>query len=289
MSERRRAIHVAVSVLLGLLLAGCGSGGSPAGSTGSPATLAPPDRIRTAGTVSWCSNLEYPLFESVPPGGTEPEGIDIDIAAEIARRWGVASVIRPTSWNNLLPTLAAGDCDLVISGMTTTVGDRATRADFVEYLTTWTDLIVAAGNPRAIRTVDDLAGRSVGAAPGYKAELDVRAASDALVAAGKPAVVLDTFHRSDEEWVERLAAGQTDALAIDSTEISPLFARAPYTGAAEAWGGPRLSPAPVGIGVRKGDAGMKEAVAAAIAEMYADGTMKSLVDKWGLTDAVGLL
>jgi len=34
---------------------------------------------------------------------------------------------------------------------------------------------------------------------------------------------------------------------------------------------------------------MKEAVAAAIDAMYADGTMKSLVAKWGLADAVELL
>jgi ABC-type amino acid transport substrate-binding protein len=34
---------------------------------------------------------------------------------------------------------------------------------------------------------------------------------------------------------------------------------------------------------------MKEAVAAAIDAMYADGTMKAIVAKWGLTDAVELL
>jgi ABC-type amino acid transport substrate-binding protein len=53
--------------------------------------------------------------------------------------------------------------------------------------------------------------------------------------------------------------------------------------------GPALDPQPIGIAIHKGDAGMKEAVAAAIDAMYADGTMKSIIAKWGLTDAVELL
>ena len=34
---------------------------------------------------------------------------------------------------------------------------------------------------------------------------------------------------------------------------------------------------------------MKELVAAAMDAMYADGTMRAIVAKWGLTDAVELL
>jgi ABC-type amino acid transport substrate-binding protein len=37
------------------------------------------------------------------------------------------------------------------------------------------------------------------------------------------------------------------------------------------------------------DTGMKEAVAAAIDAMYVDGTIKAIVERWGLTDAVELL
>ena len=44
-----------------------------------------------------------------------------------------------------------------------------------------------------------------------------------------------------------------------------------------------------GIAVRKTEPQLKDAVSAAIDAMYADGTIKRLVDKWGLTDAVQLL
>jgi ABC-type amino acid transport substrate-binding protein len=46
---------------------------------------------------------------------------------------------------------------------------------------------------------------------------------------------------------------------------------------------------PIGIAIREDDTGMKEAVAAAIDAMYADGTMQSIGERWGMTDAVELL
>ena len=53
-------------------------------------------------------------------------------------------------------------------------------------------------------------------------------------------------------------------------------------------GGTPIDPAPIGIAIRKEDTDLKAAVQAAIDAMYADGTMKSIVDKWGMTDAVVL-
>lgn len=54
-------------------------------------------------------------------------------------------------------------------------------------------------------------------------------------------------------------------------------------------GGPAIDPQPIGIAIRKDDAGMKEAVAAAVDAVYVDGTMRSIVENWSMTDAVELL
>jgi polar amino acid transport system substrate-binding protein len=229
--------------------------------------------------------------------GTDAVGLDIDIAAEVAKRLGVTSRIAPTGWDSLLSDLDAEKCDLVISGMTSTFGGRAERADFVDYLRTWTGFLVAAGNPKGIHTTQDLAGKSVAVALGSSLEASLRAASTDLVATGKPAIELVTESPShtvkdksdsEKEWVERLAAGQVDALAGDSAQDAYYVDKPPYAGASEI-GGPALDPQPIGIAIRKGDAGMKEAVAAAIDAMYADGTMKAIVEEWGMTDAVELL
>jgi polar amino acid transport system substrate-binding protein len=242
----------------------------------------------TAGALTWCTDVSYPPGESYAADGTTPEGFDIDIAAEIARRWGVTSEVQPTGWDALLPTLRGNGCDLVISTMSSTFGDRAKQADFVDYLQPWTALMVAAGNPKGINTAEDLAGKSVAVERGVAPAAALRAASAELVAAGKPAIEIVTATQSDEKWVEQLVGGKVDALAGDSVHAAYHAPLPPYAGKAEV-GGPAIDPQPIGIAIRKDDAGMKEAVAAAIDAIYADGTMKAIVEKWGIADAVELL
>ncbi len=264
---------------------------SPTAAPGasSSAGLVVPDRVNAAGKLVWCASVDYPPFESTAADGTTAEGLDVDIAAEIARRWGVTSEVRATSWNLLLSNLGAGTCDLVISGMTSTVGGRTEQADFVNYLRTWTAFLVAPGNPKGISTLEDLAGKSVAVAPGtLTTEPDLKAASDQLVAGGKPAITISVAARSDELWVDQLALGRIDALAGDSVDVAYHLARPPYAGTSEI-GGPAINPQPIGIAIRKDDTGMKAAVGAVIEAMSADGTMKAIVEKWGVTDAVELL
>jgi polar amino acid transport system substrate-binding protein len=269
------------AVVAVLVVGACGAGASPS-------AVPVPDRVKEAGTLVWCSSLDYPPFESVAADGTTPDGLDIDIAAEIARRWGVTSSIHSTEFDYLIRGLNAGSCDLVISSMSSTFGDRAEQVDFVDYLRPWTAFLVAPGNPKGITTIDDLAGKSIAVDPGYASEATLQAASDDLVAAGKPAIEIVTTSKSDEAWAEELAEGRVDALAGDSVEVVYQAGKPPYAGASEV-GGPALDPQPIGIAIRKDDAGMMEAVAAAIDAIYADGTMQSIVEKWGMTDAVELL
>ncbi len=307
MSGLNHPCRIVAGLLVGALLAGCSAGATPTSPPVVPPTPAPsaaaataptatanpttglsgPDRARAAGTLVWCSSTDYPPMESAAADGAA-EGLDIDIAAGVAKRMGVSSRIEPTGFDELLTSLAAGKCDLVISSMASTFRDRKLQADFVDYLTAWTGLLVAPGNPKGIRTLDDLAGKSVAVAPAFVNEASLRAASDALSAAGKPAIRILTDTRSDEEWIRQLTSGGVDALAGDSMDVAYHATRPPYAGASEV-GGPAVNPQPLGIAVRKDDTGMKEAVAAAIAAMKSDGTMKSVVAKWGMTDAVTLL
>ena len=282
---------LAGAVVAILVVGACGAGASRSAVSG-------PDRVKAAGTLVWCSDTWSPPFASTATGGnaevgSEAVGLDIDIAAEVAKRLGVTSTIDPTGFDVALSSLDSGACDLVISYMTSTVPGRAEKADFVDYLGTWTGFLVATGNPEGIRKVEDLAGKSVVVAPDDPVSAPVlQAASNDLVAAGKPAIEIvtttESAQKTEEETIGELAAGQVDALAGDSTANAYYVDKPPYAGASEI-GGPLLDPQPLGIAIRKDDTGMKAAVAAAIDAMYADGTMKAIVAKWGLTDAVQLL
>jgi polar amino acid transport system substrate-binding protein len=273
------------------LIGGCGAGASPSAEPGgtSAAGLPVPGRVMTAGTLAWCTDVSYPPGEAFAADGTTPEGFDIDIATEIARRWGVASEIRDTEWDALLPTLRGNGCDLVISTMSSTFQNRAKQADFVDYLQPWTALVVAAGNPKGIQTLEDLAGTTVGVELGDPlAAAALEAVSADLVAAGKPAIEIRIASLPEETWIGDLVNGKVDALAGDSVHAAYHVPLPPYAGKAEV-GGPAIDPQPIGIAIRKDDAGVKEAVAAAIDAIYADGTMQTIVEKWGIADAVELL
>jgi polar amino acid transport system substrate-binding protein len=268
---------LAGAVVVVLLVGACGA-------------VSGPDRVKAAGTLTTCTDMTNPPSASYAEDGATPEGFDVDIAAEIARRWGVTSTFYESAeFDFLIRDLRDGKCDLVIADMTSTYGDRAEQVDFVDYLRTWVALVVAAGDPKGIRTLEDLAGKSVGVeATDYFSEAALRAASDDLVAAGKPAIEIVTTTKSDAEWVEELVAGRIDALPGDSVEAVYVIDKPPYADRSEV-GGPAIDPQPIGIAIRKGDADMKDAVAEAIDAMYADGTMQSIVERWGLTDAVELL
>jgi polar amino acid transport system substrate-binding protein len=279
-----------------LALAAC-SGGSttpsaaPATQGGAQASapaaaVAAPDRIKTAGKVVFCVDVSYPPEEFYAEDGSTAKGSDIDIANDIAKRWGVTAQIDNTGFDGIIPALLAAKCDLIISGMNDTA-KRAEQVDFVDYLKVGQGLLVPAGNPKGIHTLEDLSGKAVAVQLGTTNADALAAANDKLVAAGKPKIDIQTF-QVDTDGFQQLALGRVDAFSTDSPVVAYYNAKPENKGKFEVGGTP-IDPAPIGIAMRKDDAGMKAAVQAAIDAMYADGALKSIVDTWGMTDAVVML
>lgn len=252
----------------------------------TPAGLAAPERIASAGKLVFCSDVSYPPEEFYAEDGTTAQGSDIDIAKEIAKRWNVEVQIDNTGFDGIIPALVASKCDLIISGMNDTP-KRAEQVDFVDYLKVGQGLLVPAGNPKGIKTLDDLSGKIVAVQLGTTNADALTAASDAMVAAGKAPIEIQTY-QADTDAFQQLALGRVDCFSTDSPVVAYYNSKPENQGKFEVGGTP-IDPLAIGIAVRKDDAGMKDAVAAAIDAMYADGTMKSIVDTWGMTDAVVLL
>ncbi len=148
-------------------------------------------------------------------------------------------------------------------------------------------LLVKAGNPKGIKTLDDLSGKAVAVQLGTTNKDAIDATNKKLVAAGKPKIDIQTFEQ-DTDAFQQLALGRVDAYSGDSPVCAYYAAKPDNAGKFEVGGTP-IDPIPIGIAVRKEDSDLKTAVQAAMDAMYADGTLKSIVDKWGMTDAVVLL
>jgi polar amino acid transport system substrate-binding protein len=284
LTSRNRAFALSGAVLV--LLAACSSGGASTAPSGAAAAITPPQAIVDAGKLVWCVDVSYPPEEFYAEDGTTAQGSDVDIANEIGTRFGVATQIDNTGFDGIIPALLAKKCDLIISGMNDTE-ERAKQVDFVDYLKVGQGLLVPAGNPKGIHTLDDLSGKAVAVQLGTTNADALAAKNTELTGAGKPTIDIQTFEK-DTDAFQQLALGRVDAFSTDSPVVAFYNTKEENKGKFEIGGTP-IDPAPIGIAVRKEDSELKAAVSAAIDAIYADGTMKSITDKWGMTDAVVFL
>jgi polar amino acid transport system substrate-binding protein len=276
-----------LAAVLVLALSACTSGGgttpSAAASTAPGPSIAVPAAITTAGKLVWCVDVSYPPEEFYAEDGTTAQGSDVDIATEIGKRFGVSTEIDNTGFDGIIPALLAKKCDLIISGMNDTP-ERSAQVDFVDYFKVGQGLLVPAGNPKGIHTLDDLSGKAVAVQLGTTNKDALDAENATLKTAGKPQIEIQTFEK-DTDAFQQLALGRVDAFSTDSPVVAFYNTKPENKGKYEIGGTP-IDPAPIGIAVRKEDTELKAAVTAALGAIYADGTMKSITDKWGMTDAV---
>ena len=279
------------------VVAACSSGASTApsapsgGATTAPSTssgggLAAPDRIKTAGTLIVCSDVSYPPEEFYASDGTTIQGSDIDIANDIGKRWGLKVEVDNTPFDGIIAALKAKKCDMILSGMNST-DERKKEVDFVDYLKVGQGLLVPAGNPKNIKTLDDLSGKAVAVQLGTSNKETLDAKNEELKAAGKPSIDVIGFEK-DTDAFQQLALGRVDVFSTDSPVVAYYNTLPENKGKFEVGGTP-IDPIAIGIALRKDDPGMKDAVQAAVDAMYADGALKAIVDKWGMTNAVVFL
>jgi polar amino acid transport system substrate-binding protein len=247
---------LAATVVAALLAAGAG-GAAP--------------RVATAQTFVYCSDMTYPPEEFFQ--GTKPVGSDIDIGAEVARRMGSKAQFNNTGFTGIIAALLAKKCDAIISGMNDTPARRKQVA-FVDYISVGQSLMVKKGNPKGIKTLADLSGKTVSVEVGTTNKLFLDAQNKVLVKQGKPTIKIVTFP-ADTDAANALKTGRVDAYFGDSPVVAYYIAR----DTSFAFAGSPINPIPVGIALRRGDSRIP-AVRKAIAGMYADGTMTKILKKW---------
>jgi polar amino acid transport system substrate-binding protein len=285
--HRPRNAFPVLLFLVAVLVAGCGGGSkksapptTTAAKTSAPAIAAPPS-VKSAGTLVFCSDITYPPEESYKKGTTTPEGSDIDIGNEVAKRMGVKARFDNTGFDGIIAALLAKKCDAIISGMNDTP-ERLKQVAFVDYLKVGQSFMVKKGNPKHITGIDSLAGKSASVETGTTNKDYLDQQSKKLQSEGKKAIKVVTFPK-DTDAANALKTGRVDAYFGDSPPVAYYVETDP---ASFEVGGNPINPIPIGIAIRKSDSQLQSAVLAAITEMYADGTMKRIVAKWKLSRVV---
>jgi polar amino acid transport system substrate-binding protein len=151
--------------------------------------------------------------------------------------------------------------------------------DFIPYLKVGESLLVQKGNPKIIRSTDDLCGLSVGVQDGTIEQGVLQSSSDNCVEQDKPAITV--IAPSDQTAViQLLATNQVVATYQDST-VTAYYAK--QDSSQFTTGGPAVFPNPEGIAARKNDPSMLNALQAAYDQVKASGIYHQLALKWGLT------
>jgi polar amino acid transport system substrate-binding protein len=230
--------------------------------------------------LTFCTDISYPPEESFK--GTKAVGSDIDIGNAVAKLMGKTAVFKNTVFDSIIPALLTKHCDAIISGMNDTA-KRRKQVDFVDYLKVGQTVMVKRGNPKHIRSLADLSGKSISVESGTTNRDFLAAESTKLVKQGKKPISIKTFPK-DTDAAAALKAGKVDAYFGDSPVVVFYIAKDKSFGL----GPTPINPIPIGIAIRKHDP-LRAKIQTAINTLYANGTIKKIVAKWGMTHAVTLL
>ena len=178
----------------------------------------------------------------------------------------------PVTAQNRFSTVASGQADMECGASSVTLG-RMKEVDFSSLtFVDGTGLLVRASTPGT--SLMDLANKKIGVIPGTSNE---RALNEALKAKVVNAVVVPVKNR--EEGLAQLEAGSIDALASDRVLLVGLVAKSKDAKALALLGDP-LSYEPYAIVLPRGDWAMRQAVDAALAQIYRSPALPELYNRW---------
>jgi polar amino acid transport system substrate-binding protein len=290
-----------------VLVAACSSGGSsPAPSAAAPteaassaaesmapseaASMAPVaggllDKVLKAGTIKMSTDPQYPPQSSLKSDGTY-EGFDIDVGTEIAKRLGVDISFETPDWNLITAGSWGGRWDFSVGSMTITTPREKVLAFSKPYY--YTPAQMAASTASGITTLDGLAGKTicVGEATTYydwmTGALDLGSYTPTTKPPeGSKVTTLSTDRLCAETW----KAGRKDFegwLSSITTVDQAVADGLPLVKV-----GDPVYNEPLGVAFDKSGpdpTDMVEKVNTILDEMRADGTLKTLSEKWFGTD-----
>ncbi len=226
-------------------------------------------------TVKEKGKLVLGLDDSFPPMGFRNDdnqivGYDIDLATEVAKRLGVQLAPQPIDWNAKEQELNTGKIDCIWNGFTITEERKQAMAFTKPYLRNAQVVVVKKAS--GYSTLASLKGKKVGLQAGSSAGGALEAAKD--------------FRASLKEVVEfkdnltalmDLEARGVDAVVMDLIVAEDNIKR---SGKAYAILKESLAPEVFGVGFRKNDLALRDAVQGALESMRKDGTLAKVTVKW---------
>lgn len=243
------------------------------GASGARATTL--DDVKKKGELVIGMEVAYQPYEFFKDG--EVIGYDVDIANRFAKSLGIKVKFVDTAWSGVIPSLLAKKFDVILSGMTIT-SERAQKVSFSMPYAEATSVVLLRADDTSIQTVDDLAGKKMGAQLGSAADKVAKDFEAELKAKGKPGYSDYKLYEHYPEAYVDLTNKHIDAVVNSLSTLAVLMKEQP--GKYRTIGGIQNIKAYFGMAFRKDDADFVKFVDDQFAEMKANGELAALQVKW---------
>jgi polar amino acid transport system substrate-binding protein len=218
-----------------------------------------------------------------PSNFTNLIGLDADMARAAFACIGVPIEFKTGGWSGLLPAVIAGQADVMWNNLYYTP-ERAKAVDFVTYMVAATGGLVAKGNPKSIKALDDVCGKRATAGLGTVEEAAFRDLSKKCVAGGKSEIGIVTY--PDVPGGTRLVANdRADVLMSDLGMINSVVKNNPDQFDR---GFMIVTNFKIAVGYTKDDKELGQAILDALKILRDDGTEKKVFEKYGADYSLSL-
>ena len=222
------------------------------------------------GTLMMTTNAAFPPYEMTTDDG-DYEGIDVEIAGAIADKLGLELVIDNKDFDAALLAVQGGEAaDMVMAGVTVT-DERKAVMDFTDSYASGVQVVIVPEDSD-IASIDDMQGKMIGVQRGTTGDLYC---SDTVENGGFGAENV-TPYPDGLTAVQALMNGQVDCVVIDNAPAQEFVTANPGLKILDT----EYANEDYAIGVAKGNTQLLDALNTAIAELKADGTIQSILDKY---------
>jgi polar amino acid transport system substrate-binding protein len=247
-----------------------------------------PDKLATkypglkGKTIKLATDAESPPYSFRDPKDfNNIIGIDVDMARAAFKCIGAPMEISTGAWSGLLPSVIAGQTDLMWDDLYYTA-ERATQVDYVVYMIAGTGGLVRKGNPKHIASLADVCGLNGTAGLGTVEEAALRDQSKKCVAEGKKEITILTY--PDIPAGTRLL--QNDRADVMVTDLALVDQLAHDNPTLYERGIKIVSDFNIGIAMKKGNDDLVKAIFDAVRALQADGTQKATFAKYNVDTAL---
>ena len=285
----RRGTLLGLVLAVALAAAGCGDNGDSGGggSTETTAGAAPavdealaakvPDAIKSDGKLVIGTDSSYPPNEFLDTDGKTVIGWDVDLFNAIAAKLGLKTEWQSAVFDAIIPGIDSGKYEMGVSSFFIT-DERKKQADMVSYYNVGTQWLTKTGNPNGIQP-DAACGKKVAVQTNTAQDTDDLAKrQEKCKSEGKPAITIDRYQRQDQATAS-VVSGKDDATLADSPVMA--YAVKQTNGQLELLGD-AYDTYFYGSVIKQGQAEFAQAVADAVKALIADGTYKTILEKWGV-------